>query len=179
MEQNEQVDARDSPDVRALLVVWGLIAVGTFPRVRAVADVADVAVDVAILGAGDACAARVCGLGSVETIVQTCAVPNRPVRRESATRTFAELLIDCEEDRTFRAVLVGGRAPEVVHVPAVSSSSRKYRAIGRSVNPAASYAARAGWCPGSPPVSTTAMSMPRLRMCSVANSVSRELMPRR
>jgi hypothetical protein len=27
--------------------------------------------------------------------------------RKSATRTFAELLIDCEEDRVLRAVLVG------------------------------------------------------------------------
>jgi hypothetical protein len=27
-------------------------------------------------------------------------------QRESATRTFAELLIDCEEDRILRAVLV-------------------------------------------------------------------------
>jgi hypothetical protein len=27
--------------------------------------------------------------------------------RESATRTFAELLIDCDQDRTLRAVLIG------------------------------------------------------------------------
>jgi hypothetical protein len=39
--------------------------------------------------------------------VQTCAVTRRLLPRESATRTFAELLIDCEEDRTRRAVLVG------------------------------------------------------------------------
>jgi hypothetical protein len=30
-----------------------------------------------------------------------------PSARESATRTFAELLIDCEEDRTLLAVVVG------------------------------------------------------------------------
>ena len=47
--------------------------------------------------------------------------------------------------------------------------------MGRQMNPAVSYAARAGAWPGSPPVSTTAMSIPRLRMCAVANSVSREL----
>jgi hypothetical protein len=34
-------------------------------------------------------------------------VPRRRLPRESATRTFAELLIDCEEDRILRAVLVG------------------------------------------------------------------------
>ena len=39
--------------------------------------------------------------------MRTCAVPRRLLPRESATRTFAELLIDCEEDRTLRAVLVG------------------------------------------------------------------------
>ena len=39
--------------------------------------------------------------------MQTCAVTRRLLPRESATRTFAELLIDCEEDRTLRAVLVG------------------------------------------------------------------------
>ena len=39
--------------------------------------------------------------------MQSCAVPRRLLPRESATRTFAELLIDCEEDRTLRAVLVG------------------------------------------------------------------------
>jgi hypothetical protein len=33
--------------------------------------------------------------------------PDRLLLGESATRTFAELLIDCEEDRTRRAVLVG------------------------------------------------------------------------
>jgi hypothetical protein len=32
---------------------------------------------------------------------------DRRVLEEPKTRTFAELLIDCEEDRTRRAVLVG------------------------------------------------------------------------
>ncbi len=34
-------------------------------------------------------------------------MPRRVLPRESGTRTFAELLIDCEEDRVLRAVLVG------------------------------------------------------------------------
>jgi hypothetical protein len=34
-------------------------------------------------------------------------VPRQRVRREIGERTFAELLIDCEEDRTLRAVLFG------------------------------------------------------------------------
>jgi hypothetical protein len=34
-------------------------------------------------------------------------VPRRLVRRESSTHCFAELLIDCEEDRTLRAVIMG------------------------------------------------------------------------
>jgi hypothetical protein len=38
-------------------------------------------------------------------LVQTCAVPHH-LEPESATRTFAELLIDREEHRTLRAVLV-------------------------------------------------------------------------
>jgi hypothetical protein len=38
--------------------------------------------------------------------VQTCAVPHRLLPRESATGTFAELLIDCEENRMLPAVLV-------------------------------------------------------------------------
>jgi hypothetical protein len=39
--------------------------------------------------------------------MQTCAVPRLLLRRESATRIFAELLIDCDEDRALRAVLIG------------------------------------------------------------------------
>jgi hypothetical protein len=33
--------------------------------------------------------------------------PDRLILADPATRTFAELLIDCEEDQTLRAVLVG------------------------------------------------------------------------
>jgi hypothetical protein len=33
--------------------------------------------------------------------------PNRQIQGSPATRAFAELLIDCEEDRVLRAVLVG------------------------------------------------------------------------
>jgi hypothetical protein len=38
--------------------------------------------------------------------VATCFLP-APIGGNPRTRTFAELLIDCEEDRTLKAVLVG------------------------------------------------------------------------
>jgi hypothetical protein len=60
-------------------------------------------------------AARVCGLGAARTLVQTCAVPHRP-EPESATRTFAELLIDREEERMLHAVLVGMRGRAAARV---------------------------------------------------------------
>ena len=39
--------------------------------------------------------------------MQTCAVTRRLLPRESATRTFAELLIDLEQDKAARAVVFG------------------------------------------------------------------------
>jgi hypothetical protein len=39
--------------------------------------------------------------------VQACAVPVGLCEGKSETRTFVELLIDCEEEWTLRAVLVG------------------------------------------------------------------------
>ena len=91
------------------LAVWGLIAVWTQIRVYELLRTWQIiAVDVAIVSGLVMLALLVYAAWErLETLVQTCAVPRRLVRRESATRTFAELLIDCEEDRTLRAVLVG------------------------------------------------------------------------
>ena len=90
------------------IVAWGLIAVWDEDS-RAIASWMltwqRIALDVAIvLGAGDACAARVYGLGEAQSLVQTCPVGLCDGNRRP---TFAELLIDCEENRTLRAVLVG------------------------------------------------------------------------
>lgn len=53
-----------------------------------------------------------------------------------ATRTFAELLTDCKEDRTLRAVLVATQ--KLAAAPAVpdSSSLREHASLGLSASPA-------------------------------------------